>query len=130
MSYAIVRFNEEDEVLVNLRARARSIYEYLLEAYNVPADSKCIDLCDESGTLVALDHQPDNSYGSEFLHERQHYYLVIMEVNEEGDQYVNILLGNIKNAADIGAFISKQTKKVTKPPDNNKSRQISSKKKA
>ncbi|XP_026687741.1 uncharacterized protein LOC113472269 [Diaphorina citri] len=121
MTFAVVQFNEDDpEVFINLSCRSRSIYDYLIEAYNVPGDTKHIDLYDKTGKLIALPSQPDQRCATEYLQPAEKYYLVVLDV--DGDQYVNSVIGNMKNGVELLAAINRQLSRSEKSVDIAKSR--------
>uniref|UniRef100_A0A8D8ZHV7 Uncharacterized protein n=1 Tax=Cacopsylla melanoneura TaxID=428564 RepID=A0A8D8ZHV7_9HEMI len=120
MSFAVVKFNEDDEdVFINLNCRSRLIYDHLVTTYAVDGDTKHVALCDKSGKLFALRNQPPQRLAIEFLAPAELYYLVLLEVGEE--RYVNVELGKLKNRTELMTTIGKQLIKES-PPADNKSR--------
>ncbi|XP_017669525.1 PREDICTED: uncharacterized protein C22orf15 homolog isoform X2 [Lepidothrix coronata] len=102
--FITVRYGANCQVMVNLQCSVLILTTHLKRKCQCRPED-CIDLLDETGTLMNLSkvENPASEYSSKYLREREHYILirVIRDKNSEATSYESLLEDLEKHYPDL-----------------------------
>ncbi|KAJ7423363.1 hypothetical protein BTVI_09936 [Pitangus sulphuratus] len=106
--FATVRYGANCQVMVNLQCCVLILTTHLKRKCQCRPED-CIDLLDETGTLMNLSkvENPASEYTSKYLREREHYILirVIRDQNSEATSYESLLEDLGKHYPDLTGLV-------------------------